>query len=101
MEDISIYSLYSEIKTTASIVWCVVSVLFCHLIALIFFVMAYEKYDSASNWMALKQYDNARIAITDASKNMHIGVVLFIVFSAIEVVVITAIVVGLIGAFAM
>ena len=93
----TIYSLNSEIKTTASIVWCVLSVLLCHFIALIFFVMAYEKYESASNWLALEQYDSARIAIAEASKNMHLGIVLFIVFCIIDLLVLTTIIVWLAG----
>ncbi|MGM9746990.1 MAG: hypothetical protein ACI30H_08535 [Paludibacteraceae bacterium] len=96
-ENIDILAMQSQIQTTSAMVWCVLCVLLCKFIALIFFVIAYDKYEKASNNLALQQYNMAQLTIIEANKNMKLGVIVAIVCLILEVVAVALLIMALCG----
>ena len=64
---------------------------------MIFFFMAYEKYDKANNYMIMKEEDIARMECNTADHNMQVGVILFVVFLILEIVTSTLAVLAFAG----
>lgn len=95
--NIDILAMQSQIQTTSAMVWCVLCVLLYKFIALIFFVIAYDKYEKASNNLALQQYNMAQLTIIEANKNMKLGVIVAIVCLILEVVAVALLIMALCG----
>ena len=91
--------MYPQIKTTSAMVWCVVSFLCWKWIPMIFFVMAYEKYDKAHNYTILREEEIARMECNTADHNLHVGIVLFFIFLILEIVISTIAVLAFAGLF--
>ncbi len=83
-----------QIKSTSAIVWAVICFMLCKYIALIFFVLAYDKYEKASNYMLAREYDLAQLLIDDAKKNMTIGIWVAVICMILEVAIATVVVIG-------
>ena len=66
---------------------------------MIFFIMAYEKYDKAHNYMILRDEEIARMECDTADHNLHVGIVLFFVFLILEIVISTIAVLAFAGMF--
>ena len=82
-------------KTTESLILCVVCVVLCKFIALIFGVIAYSKYESAENAWYLEDYSSSKSQVEESRKYLKIGISLAVIFSVIDIIVVFAILSGL------
>ena len=82
------------IKTTPAIIWSVVSFIFCKWIAMIFFIMAYDKYESSHSCLVLQNQETALLEYKTAEHYMRIGIIIFIICLIIEIIVSTIVVIA-------